>query len=198
MSDLIRNLKNNGFEVVCAANADEALKIAKNLIKSGDKIGLGGSESVREIGLLDYVVSLKDVNVCNQYEKGISMDENVNRRRNGLLADIYFCSTNAVTLDGFLVNVDGSGNRVAALNYGPKKVVIIAGKNKIVKNLDEAIKRLNEVAIPKNIERLNKKAESFGKTGKYTTKTIARKYSIIESDADNRILIILVDENLGY
>ncbi|SUW85410.1 lactate utilization protein [Campylobacter hominis] len=198
MSDLIRNLKNNGFEVVCAANADEALKIVKSLIKSGDKIGLGGSESVREIGLLDYVVSLKDVNVCNQYEKGISMDENVNCRRNGLLADIYFCSTNAVTLDGFLVNVDGSGNRVAALNYGPKKVVIIAGKNKIVKNLDEAIKRLNEVAIPKNIERLNKKAESFGKTGKYTTKTIARKYSIIESDADNRILIILVDENLGY
>lgn len=69
MSDLIRNLKNNGFEVVCAANADETLKIAKSLIKSGDKIGLGGSESVREIGLLDYVVSLKDVNVCNQYEK---------------------------------------------------------------------------------------------------------------------------------
>ena len=177
MKALIQNLKANGFEVLQATDSKEALSIAKTFIKDGLKIGLGGSESVKEIGLLDYLVGLKNITLFNQYEAGISMEENLNRRRNGLLTDLYITSSNAVTLNGWLANVDGTGNRVAAQIFGPKKVLLIVGKN---------------------ADRINKTAIKYGKIRTYTPEELCNKYSIIKRDESARTTIILVDEELGY
>lgn len=198
MKALIQNLKANGFEVLQAKDGKEALSIAKTFIKDNLKIGLGGSESVKEIGLLDYLVGLKNITLFNQYEAGISMEENLNRRKNGLLSDLYITSSNAITLNGWLVNVDGTGNRVAAQIFGPKKVLLVVGKNKIVLNLEKAIERIEKIAAVKNADRINKTAIKYGKIRTYTPEELCNKYSIIKRDESTRTTIILVDEELGY
>ena len=98
-----------------------------------------------------------------------------------------------------LVNADGSGNRLAAFSYGPKHVLLIVGVNKIVENVEAGFKRVMEVAATKNIERMNNKAIEFGKEPKYNLENIANKFSWMKADdIKGRIIIILVDEELGY
>jgi len=195
----ISNLEQNGFEVVFVEHKSEALVQAKQLIPQEGTVGLGGSVTVQQIGLLDYLLKQQGLTVWNQYEKGISMEENVRRRREGLLADIYVTSTNAVTETGNLVNVDGDGNRVAALMYGPQKVLVIAGINKIVKDVAAGFKRIFEVAAPLNVERLKKKAATFGKTSTATVDSICNKFTYIRRcKHKGRITLVLVNEELGF
>ena len=198
MKKLIETLNSCGYDTHFVKTKEEALILSKTYVKSGMSIGLGGSESVKEIGLLDYLINKKDITLFNQYEDGISMDENIKRRREGLLSDIFVTSTNAITRDGKLVNADGSRNRVAAFSYGPKNVLVIVGINKIVDNLESRFKRVMEVAAVKNIDRINNKAIEMGKEPKYNLDNIANKFSWVKADDKDRIIIILVDENLGY
>ncbi|MDD2895785.1 MAG: lactate utilization protein [Aliarcobacter sp.] len=198
MEKLINSFKNCGYDAHFVKTKEEAFELAKTYIKSGMSVGLGGSESVKEIGLLDYLLNKKDITVFNQYEDGISMDENIQRRRQGLVSDIFVTSTNAITKDGKLVNADGSGNRVAAFSYGPKNVLVIVGINKIVEDVEAGFKRVMEVAAVKNIERINSKAIEMGKEPKYNLDNIANKFSWVKADDKDRIIIILVDEELGY
>jgi hypothetical protein len=174
------------------------LRKAKEYIKSGLSVGLGGSVSIEEIGLLEYLISRKDIILNNQYENGISKEENTARRKKGIVADIYVTSTNALTEDGVLINCDGEGNRIAGQIFGSSKLLIIAGINKIVKDINEGFERIKNIAAVKNAERLNKKALSFGKQINATAESISSKYGIIEKDTPGRITIILVNEILGY
>ena len=198
MKELIQILKSCGYDAHFVKTKEEALELSKTYIKSGMSVGLGGSVSVQEIGLLDYLLNKKDITLFNQYEDGISMDENIHRRRQGLVSDIFVTSTNAITKDGKLVNADGSGNRVAAFSYGPKNVLVIVGINKIVENLEAGFKRIMEVAAIKNIERINNKAIEMGKEAKYNIDNIANKFSWVKADDKDRIIIILINEELGY
>ena len=198
MEKLINSFKNCGYDAHFVKTKEEAFELAKTYIKSGMSVGLGGSESVKEIGLLNYLLNKKDITLFNQYEDGISMDENIHRRRQGLVSDIFVTSTNAITKDGKLVNADGSGNRVAAFSYGPKNVLVIVGINKIVEDVESGFKRVMEVAAVKNIERINKKSIEMGKEPSYNLDNIANKFSWIKADDKDRIIIILVDEELGY
>ena len=198
MEKLINSFKNCGYDAHFVKTKEEAFELSKTYIKSGMSVGLGGSESVKEIGLLNYLLNKKDITLFNQYEDGISMDENIHRRRQGLVSDIFVTSTNAITKDGKLVNADGSGNRVAALSYGPTNVLLIVGVNKIVEDLESGFKRVMEVAAVKNIERINNKAIEMGKEPKHDLDNIANKFSWIKADDKDRIIIILVDEELGY
>lgn len=198
MEKLINSFKNCGYDAHFVRTKEEALELSKTYIKSGMSVGLGGSESVKEIGLLNYLLNKKDITLFNQYEDGISMDENIHRRRQGLVSDIFVTSTNAITKDGKLVNADGSGNRVAAFSYGPKNVLVIVGINKIVEDVESGFKRVMEVAAVKNIERINKKSIEMGKEPSYNLDNIANKFSWIKADDKDRIIIILVDEELGY
>lgn len=199
MKEFLAVLKSCGYDAYFVKNKAEALSLAKSYIKPNMSVGLGGSESVKEIGLLDFLLENKEITLHNQYEAGISMEENIKRRKQGLISDIFVTSTNAITKDGKLVNADGSGNRVAALSYGPTNVLLIVGINKIVDSLEDGFKRVMDVAATKNIDRMNKKAISFGKEPKYNLDNIARKFSWIKADDEKgRIIIILVDEELGY
>ena len=198
MDTLQEAFKKNGMEVIPVATKEEALALAKTFIRPGMSIGLGGSTSVAQIGLLEYVTSLSDITLFNQYEKGISMEENARRRREGMLSDLYICGTNALTKTGELINADGSGNRVAAQIFGPKKVLIVTGRNKIVKNVEEGFKRIIEIAAPKNIERMNNTALAMGKEPRHNMNNIGNKWAYIDGDVEGRTTIILVDEDLGF
>ena len=198
MTKFINTLTACGYKVIQVENKEEALELSKSFIKKDMSIGLGGSTSVKDIGLLDFLVKKDDIKLFNQYEKNISMEENTKRRRDGMLSDLYVTSTNALSRDGFLINADGSGNRVASLIFGPKKVLLIVGINKIVDNLEEGFKRLMQVAAVKNVDRMNNLALLNNKEPIHNLTNIANKFSYIKADEKNRINIILVNENLGF
>lgn len=198
MEKLLETLKSCGYNPHFVKNKEEAFELAKTFIKPNMSVGLGGSVSVQQIGLLEYLVNKKDIVLHNQYEAGISMEENIERRRKGVVSDIFVTSVNAITRDGKLVNADGSGNRVAAFSYGPKNLLVIAGINKIVETLEDGFKRVMEVAAPKNIERINNVAIKMGKEPRYNLDNIANKFSWVKADDKDRIIIVLVDEELGY
>ena len=198
MEALKKIYKKHGFELIVVPTKEEALRMAMSFIKPQMSIGFGGSTTVKEVGLYEHVTSRKDITLYNQYEAGISMEENTHRRKQGMLADLYITSTNALTKDGALVNADGSGNRVAAQIFGPKKVLIIAGINKLVENVEEGFNRIRDVASPKNIERMNSVAISMGKEPRYNMNNIGKKFAYINGDEEGRTTIILVEEALGY
>lgn len=198
MQELINTLKSCGYDPHFVQTKEEAFELAKTFIKSGMSIGFGGSVTVGQIGLLDYLTNKKDVILYNQYEAGITMDENIERRRQGLVSDIFVTGINALTKDGKIVNADGSGNRVAAFCYGPKKVLAIVGVNKIVENLEAGFKRVMEVAAIKNIDRMNTKAIEMGKEPRHNLDNIANKFTWVKADDKDRITIILINEELGY
>jgi len=199
LEQTIKNLEKNGFEVIHVKSRWEAFDLAKTYITQGISIGLGGSTTVDEIGLLNYLQTKpKGITLFNQYEKGITMEENRRRRREGMLADLYITSSNAITENGELINADGSGNRVAAQIFGPKKLLLLVGTNKIVPDVEAANARIKDVAGAKNIERMNKKAIEMGKEPHYNWDTIANKFTLINGDVPGRTTIILIDEVLGY
>ncbi|NKQ41140.1 MAG: LUD domain-containing protein, partial [Sulfurovum sp.] len=186
MQTTIDNLRNNGFEVIEVATKEEAFELAKGFVESGMKVGLGGSTTVSDIGLLEWLTQKSDIELCNQYEQGISMEDNVERRRQGLVSDLYITSSNAITRNGDLVNADGDGNRVAAQIFGPKKVLLIVSKNKIVDNIQDGFGRIRGLVVPKNIERMNAKAISMGKEPRYNDGNIANKFVFINGDKEGR------------
>ncbi len=192
------NFKDNGMELIFVKNKEEALEIGKSYLKPGISVGLGGSVTVKDIGLLEYLLKRDDIKVFNQYEEGITLEENEQRRREGLLSDLYITGTNALSINGELINVDGSGNRVAAQIFGPKKVLIFVGVNKIVNSVEEGFKRIKEIAMPKNIERINQISIKNGKEPTYNEKNIANKFCYINGDKEGRTTIILIDEELGF
>jgi L-lactate utilization protein LutB len=198
MLTTIENLRKNGFEVIEVATADEALEIAKGFVEPQMHIGLGGSTTVQQIGLLAWLTEQENIQLSNQYEAGITMEENLERRRQGMISDLYVTGCNAITQKGELVNADGDGNRVAAQIFGPKKVLLIASKNKIVESVKEGFGRIRGIAAPKNIERMNAKAVSMGKEPHYNNENIANKFVFITADKPGRTTIIIVGEELGY
>jgi L-lactate utilization protein LutB len=198
ISTLKLNCEKNGFTFINAETKQEAFEIVKGYISKGNSIGLGGSVSVEEIGLLNYLMNNKEIKLINQYEDGISKEENMRRRKESMTADIFITSTNALTLEGELVNCDGEGNRVAAQIFGSKKLLLIVGKNKVVRDIQSALERIRTVTAVKNAARLNEKAVTFGKEPNFTSKNISKKYGIITQDTPARTIIIFVNKNLGY
>ena len=198
MKELLETLSKCGYDPHFVKTKEEAFELSKTYIKSGMKIGLGGSVSVDQIGLLSFLTDKNDITLHNQYELGITMDENKERRRQGLVSDLFVTGINALTRDGKIVNADGSGNRVAAFCFGPKKILAVVGVNKIVDNVEDGFKRVMEVAAIKNIDRMNQKSIEMGKEPRQNINTIANKFTWVKADEKDRIVIILVDEELGY
>jgi L-lactate utilization protein LutB len=178
----------------------EAYATAMQMIPPQSTVGFGGSVTLEEIGILDALRTRKDITLLDRTKVQKPADQMALYRKM-FSCDIFLSSTNAITLKGQLVNVDGRGNRVAMITYGPKKVIIIAGHNKITSNLDAAMVRLRTVACPLNLRRVNKLSQksSLFSSQKWTEETIWGQISIIERQLDpERIHVILVDEDLGF
>jgi len=194
-------LKENGFEAIYADNSKEALDKVMFLIPKEAKVGIGGSVTVRDIGLVE-AIEKQGNTIFMDWRKPIELKEKLKVRKAALTSDVYLTSSNAITLQGQLVNIDGTGNRVSAMIFGPKKVIIVAGANKLVDTLDEAFARIRNITGPLNGKRLNLKTPC-ALTGKCTDcnspDRMCNVTVILEKKPNlSDITIVLVGENLGY
>jgi len=197
----VESLKKNAFSAVYFKTGDQASEFIMNNVHKGDKVGFGGSMTVVKLGIQEKVAELGGI-VLDHGDPTLSDDEKMETMRGELLSDVFICSSNAVTLDGELVNIDGVGNRVAAMSFGPKKVIVVVGVNKICKNEASAFERLEQVAAPKNNMRLNM-PNPCTKTGvcmdcKADTR-ICRVYSVIKrKPVRTDIIVVVIGENFGF
>ncbi len=152
----VEALNKNNFKASYVKTGKEAIDKVLSLIPADASVGIAGSWTTgTELGL-PALLEGRGNTVLNHGKPGLSPEESLAIRRKQLTCDVFLTGTNAVTLDGKLVNVDGSGNRVASMIFGPKKVVVVAGVNKIVRDVDEAERRIELYAAPLNNKRLNK------------------------------------------
>jgi hypothetical protein len=197
---IIDRFNKRGIEGYYCENAEEALLTAKRFLTPGCSVSWGGSQTLIEIGLFEVLASSDYI--LYDREKAKTPDERMEIYSKTVTADYYFMSTNAITLDGQLVNIDGSGNRVACLITGPKNVIIIAGMNKITTDVDAAIDRVRNMATPPNTVRLGKKTPcaETGKCANCLVEDCICNQIVItrRSGIPGRIKVILVGEELGY
>jgi len=146
-------LESNGFKTYVVSDKESARELVLKLIPPGSVVGVGGSVSIRELGLIDELVR-RGFKVIHHWVQA-SPEEVLSIRRQELLSDVFLCRSNAVILDGKLINIDDIGNRVAAMIFGPKRVIVVAGRNKIVRDVNEGISRAKNVAAIMNYMRYN-------------------------------------------
>lgn len=197
----IEALEKNNIRGYYVENEKEVFNIIKGIINNGDTVAVGGSMTLEEIGVIDFLRD-GDYKFLDRYKKDITQEEIKLIYRKSFSADGYLTSTNAITEDGSLYNVDGTGNRVAAMLYGPEKVIVICGVNKLVKNLDEAIMRNREISAPANAKRLNK-TTPCAKVGYCmdcnNQDRLCNEYTLIKRQRDKgRMTVIFINKNLGY
>ena len=193
---VIKGLESRNMSGYFAADKEEAVKQALQLIGEGSSVAMGGCQSAHDIGLI------KALQEGNYHY----IDRSKLTPREGLLAaydaDVFLSSANAMTSDGILVNIDGNANRVSCIAQGPKKVIFIVGMNKICSDLDEAMKRARNVAAPANAQRFEVKTPCKV-TGKCSDckspDTLCCQFLITRySRHEGRIHVILVNDILGY
>ena len=197
---VVKALNSRNMEAFLVGTKEEALKKALELIPEGSSVGWGGSASIEEIGLKEAIKNGK-YKVVDR-EKGSSQEEAEKLMRDIFFCDYFLASSNAVSEDGVLVNVDGNSNRVAAICYGPKHVIMIIGMNKVVKSVEDAMSRARNTAAPLNAQRFDIDTPCK-KTGCcYDCKkpdTVCCQILITRySRHVGRIKVILVNEKLGF
>lgn len=197
---IIKKFETRGIEGYYCQNKEEALKKALSLMEKGSTVTWGGSETMKEIGMFealsngDYVL----------YDRTTAKTPEEEREFYGKAvgADYFLMSSNAITHDGQLVNIDGKGNRVSFLIFGPQNVIVVAGMNKVVKDVEEGIVRTQNVAAPPNAVRLNTDTgcHEYGKCMNCLKDDCMCCQVVItrKSRIKNRIKVILVGEELGY
>ena len=210
---VIAELEKNNIQGIYVPEIKDIVKTVEQLLFEGAVITAGGSVSLKESGVWQLIGNGK-YNFYDRNREGISAEEREDVFRKVIGSDFYFCSTNAITENGELVNVDGFANRIAAIAFGPKKVIMVVGANKIVKNLDEAFLRVKKVAAPKNCVRLgidspcaklghcvsllNNDNPSITDGCNYQRRICANYLVSGRQQVKNRITVILCGESLGY
>lgn len=206
----MKNLERNGFQPFYAEFKDEVVPIVKSLMKEGESVSHGGSVTLSECKIPEFLSSGN----YDYIDRSKYTPETVREAYiKAFGCDTFLTSSNAITERGELYNVDGNSNRVACIVYGPKQVIVIAGKNKIVPDINAAIKRVKEVAAPENCGRLDintpcrklgqcvslSKENPFICDGCAVDERICCNYVISAKQRfKNRIKVIIVNENLGY
>jgi hypothetical protein len=151
----VANLKKNGFDAHWVPDIDAARALILPMLIPYGSFGFGGSETVRKLRLVEHLRA-EGKTVYDHWQSGLSPEESLAIRRAQLSSDCFFCSANAVSMTGEIVNVDGAGNRTSAMGFGPQKVFIVAGMNKVTNDLPGALQRIREVAGPMRAKSLGK------------------------------------------
>ncbi|MGD2015988.1 MAG: lactate utilization protein [Desulfobacterales bacterium] len=197
-------MESNNFDVYLAENKQAACEtVLKDIVPNlnARTISWGGSMTFIDTGLYARLKENPDVEVLDTFDKKIPPEEMLERRRQALLVDLFITGTNAVTETGQLVNLDMIGNRIGALTFGPKWVIVLVGRNKIAADLDEAMFRVKNYAAPVNSMRLDKKTPcvktSFCEECKSPDR-ICNTWTITEkSFPKGRVKVVLINEDLG-
>lgn len=205
LADLKVALEANSFNVYLADDREEAYKLVKEKIIPGlnaKTVSWGGSMTVLSVGLYDKLIKDSNLEVIDTLDKQVPVEEMVERRRRALLVDLFITGTNAITETGQLVNLDMIGNRICALTFGPKSVILLIGRNKIVANIDEAMYRIKNYVAPVNAMRLDKKTPCVKTSYCEECKSpdrICNTWTITEkSFPKGRVNVVLINEDLGF
>lgn len=197
----INNLKKNNINGYYVKDNDELINIIKDIAKEGEVVSVGGSMSLFESKVIELLRSGR-YEFLDRYKKDLTQEDIKEIYRKSFFADTYFASANAITEDGKIFNVDGNGNRVAAILYGPDKVVLIVGVNKIVKNIEQAVSRNRAISGPANAKRLNLSTPCV-KTGQCmecnSEDRICCEYTVIKRQRNpKRMHVIFINDTLGF
>lgn len=195
-------LRKNGFQAEFASSSQEARDMILAMVPADAVVGRAGSVTLTDLGVVDELRK-KGCTVIDPFEAGLSPDQRAEARRKVLLADVFLAGTNAVTRDGILVNTDGTGNRVSAMIFGPKKTILAVGRNKIVPDVAAAHERIRNIAAPLNARRLALKTPCFSLgycPGDCTSTSRMCKATVIleKNPSASSITVILIDEDLGF
>lgn len=197
---LLKNLRSRHFEAYYCADREEALAKALELIPKGASVGWGGALSAQQIGLMD-ALNAREYNAIDR-DKAATPAEREQAMKKCLLADVFVTGANALSLDGQMVNIDGNGNRVAPIVYGPDSVVVIAGMNKVVDSLEDAVRRARTVAAPMNKQRfpLQTPCEITGTCADCKSDGCICNQMLITRNCKpaGRIKFVIVGEELGF
>lgn len=204
LAEVAKKLEGNNFAVTVLPDLAAAVAYFKDTLLpeiAPKSVSVGGSETVTHSGVYELLKS-SGLKFINPYEASLSPDEKVEARRQALLTDLFVTSSNALTRDGKLLNLDGLGNRVAALTFGPKRVVLFIGRNKICEDLDAGIDRIREFSAPANNLRLNM-PNPCTKTGYCmdckSDKRICNVWTYMpKCNPPKRIHVLLINEDLGF
>lgn len=191
----------HNMELIFMDNADQLQEYLKGILHSQKTVCVGGSQTLFETGVIDLIRN-SDVTFYDRYEEGLSPEGIQEVFRKGFFSDIYFTSTNALSADGYLYNIDYTGNRVASMIYGPKEVYVIAGKNKIFDSEASAIEHVKNVACPANCARYNRNTPCV-KLGKCvecaSEEKLCSSYVKMGFQKEkNRIKVIILNEEYGF
>lgn len=200
---VVESLIKNDFNAVYVSTQEEAADIIMEHVKPGVTVGFGGSMTITNMGIQDKVRAIGGTVI--DHNEAQSRDELIALARKEMLSDVYLCSSNAVTMDGTLVNVDAMGNRVAAMTFGPKKVIITVSVDKVCKDETAAFERIKTIAAPM----INKRLERFGlsnpcqKTGIcvncQSKSRLCRVYSVMKRNPNSTdITGIVVGNSCGF
>lgn len=197
----INNLKKNNINGYYVKDNDELINLIKDIAKEGEVVSVGGSMSLFESKVIELLRSGR-YEFLDRYKKDLTQEDIKEIYRKSFFADTYFASANAITEDGKIFNVDGNGNRVAAILYGPDKVVLIVGVNKIVKNIEQAVSRNRAISGPANAKRLNLSTPCI-KTGQCMECNIEDRicceYTVIKRQRNpKRMHVIFINDTLGF
>lgn len=197
---IIKNLQRRNMEGYYVETKEEAIEKVMSMIKQDDVVSWGGSYTIDELGIKT-LLEEKQISVVDR-DKAKTPEERVRLMKQALTADVFLTSANAITMDGELMNVDGNGNRLAAYNYGPDSVIVVAGMNKVVPKLDEALAKIRLDATVPNAFRTNSQTPCrfTGKCSECTMKDTLCSQILITRfcKPQNRIKVILVGEYLGF
>ena len=204
---VVGRLSERNISAFYVDNRRAAFEKVMGMIPEGSVVGFGDSLTLRQIGVVD-ALEKGDYAFLNPWKPGTSVEENVRLKKEALTSDVFVTGTNALTLDGKIVNIDGHGNRVAAMLFGPNKVIIVVGVNKIVRTLDEALEKIRNRTAPLNVKRHVDfdPMPPCGVTGVCSDCSspwrICNKTVIIEREYDNNkykpiMTVVIVGERLG-
>ena len=201
MKSLISHLKRRNIEAYYCPTAKEAVSKVSSLINDGDTVTWGGSATVRDIGLPEFLKSRGTLNILDR-DSVPTPEEKQQMYLQAFSADVYLTSANAISEDGVIVNIDGNGNRVAAITWGPKKVIFIIGINKVSPTIESALERARNIAAPVNAKRFDIKTpcKTDGKCHNCNSADCICSYVHFLRNSRNqgRHVVVLVGENLGY
>jgi hypothetical protein len=196
----MKALRKNNFDAQFVGKASGAAGAIFKMIPDGVTVGVGGSVTLNQIGFFEEAAK-HAIKLLNPSVQQLPMEEFLQKRREILNADIFLCSSNAVTEDGKLYNIDGTGNRVAAMTFGPRKVILVCGVNKIVKDITEAHRKVQEWTAPMNAKRLALKtpcAETGVCSDCASPQRICNVYvAMAKKPSRTDITVLMVGEPLG-
>jgi L-lactate utilization protein LutB len=197
---LVNNFRLRNIEVRYFDSINDAAETVLNLIPTGSTVGIGHSLTLQKMNITNMLIERG--NVVFDKELASTREDCKALKKKALLADWYISGSNAVSEDGRIVNVDHSGNRAAAITFGPENVILIVGKNKVVNTLEEAIHRAKNIACPQNARRagFNPPCVSLNKCIDCTSpERVCNSLSIIEGQSEkDRMKLLIINENLGY